>query len=248
MKEPLVSIRNLLKIYHTPKSETVAVEGFCLDIYEKDFISLVGPSGCGKSTVLSILASLTEPEDGEIILGRENLRIGYMLQHDCLFSWRTILENVLLGLEIKNELTDENISYAKELLVNYGLGDFMNSYPIELSGGMRQRAALIRTLAVKPDLLLLDEPFSALDSQMRISVSEDIARIIRERGVTAVLITHDLTEAICLSDKVAVLTPRPAKVEKIFGIEFDENMDYARKLTSPLFGEYYNSISEVLYR
>lgn len=247
MNKPLVGIRNLKKIYHTPKSETVAVEGFCLDIYEKDFISLVGPSGCGKSTVLSILAGLTEPSAGSISYKNENITIGYMLQHDCLFEWYTILENVLLGLRIRGKLTGENELYARELLSSYGLGDFVNSYPRELSGGMRQRAALIRTLATKPEVMLLDEPFSALDAQMRVSVSEDIGRIIRSHGVTTVLITHDLSEAICLSGKIAVLTPRPAKVKSLHSITLDPDMTSAEKRTSKAFGEYYGTISEELY-
>jgi len=247
MKEPLVGIKNLKKIYHTPKNETVAVEGFSLDIYEGDFISLVGPSGCGKSTVLSILAGLTEYSSGEIIYN-EDISVGYMLQHDCLFEWQSILGNVLLGLKIQGKLTKESEKYAKDLLVTYGLGDFMNSYPRELSGGMRQRAALIRTLAIKPKLLLLDEPFSALDSQMRISVSEDIGRIIRQQDLTAILITHDISEAICLSDKIAVLSPRPAKVKSVYEIRLDEKLSTAEKRTSDAFGEYYNILTKELYQ
>ncbi len=248
MKEPLVRIRNLKKIYHTPKSETVAVEGFSLDIYENDFISLVGPSGCGKSTVLSVLAGLTDLSEGEISYSEENISVGYMLQHDCLFEWHTILDNVLLGLKIKGQLTKESEEYAKTLLTTYGLGDFMEAFPRQLSGGMRQRAALIRTLAIRPKLLLLDEPFSALDSQMRVSVSEDIGRIIKEEGVTTILITHDLSEAICLSGKVAVLSSRPAKVEKIYNIDLGEFPSSAEKRTSEKFGEYYRILSEELYR
>ncbi len=247
MKKPLVGIKNLKKIYHTPKNETVAVEGFSLDVYEGEFISLVGPSGCGKSTVLSILAGLTDYSEGQIIYGAENISVGYMLQHDCLFEWQSILGNVLLGLKIQGKLTAESEEYAKHLLATYGLGDFMNSYPRELSGGMRQRAALIRTLAINPKLLLLDEPFSALDSQMRISVSEDIARIIREEGLTAILITHDLSEAICLSDKIAVLTPRPGKVKGLYDIDLDKNLSTAEKRTSKEFSEYYNILTKELY-
>ncbi|MBE6039311.1 MAG: ATP-binding cassette domain-containing protein, partial [Anaerofustis stercorihominis] len=178
----MVEIKDLSKIYHTPKSETVAVEGFSLNINEGEFISLVGPSGCGKSTVLSILAGLSTPSGGEIKYVSDNISIGYMLQHDCLFEWHTILDNTLLGLKIQGRLNNESEKYVKDMLTTYGLGDFINSYPRELSGGMRQRAALIRTLAVRPQLLLLDEPFSALDSQMRISVSEDISRIIKTQG------------------------------------------------------------------
>ncbi len=247
MTKPLVGIKDLKKIYHTPKSETVAVEGFCLDIYEKEFLTLAGPSGCGKSTVLSILAGLSEPSEGKITVFKETISIGYMLQHDCLFEWHTILQNVLLGLKIQNKLTPENEKYAKELLETYGLGEFMDSYPRQLSGGMRQRAALIRTLAIKPDLLLLDEPFSALDSQMRISVSEDIGRIIKLHGVTTVLITHDISEAIALSDRIALLTSRPAKVKKLYEIDLPETGGAVKSRTSADFLRYYEEISKELY-
>ncbi|MBR6801332.1 MAG: ABC transporter ATP-binding protein [Eubacteriaceae bacterium] len=246
MKKPLVEIKDLKKIYHTPKNETVAVEGFSLRIDEGDFISLVGPSGCGKSTVLSVLAGLTELSDGEISY-HEDISVGYMLQHDCLFEWMTILDNVLLGLKIKGALNYDSENYAKDLLKTYGLGDFTSSYPHELSGGMRQRAALIRTLAIKPKLLLLDEPFSALDSQMRITVSEDIGRIIKNQGLTAILITHDLSEAICLSDKIAVLSPRPARVMNVYDIDLPDDLSTAKKRTSAKFGEYYNILSKELY-
>ena len=211
MTKPLVGINDLTKIYHTPKSETVAVEGFSLTVNEGEFISLAGPSGCGKSTILSMLAGLSEPSGGEINYSEGDISIGYMLQHDCLFEWMSILDNALLGLKIKGNCTAENEEYVKDLLNTYGLGNFMNSYPRELSGGMRQRAALIRTLATKPVLMLLDEPFSALDAQMRISVSEDIHRIIKEQAVTAILITHDLSEAICLSDRIVLLQTGPQK-------------------------------------
>ena len=160
MEDYILKIENLRKIYHTKNEETLAIENFSLNLKNDEFISIVGPSGCGKSTILNILANLDNKSDGKIIL-KDNIKIGYMLQQDCLFDFRTVLDNCLLGLEINHTLNEENKKYVIELLKTYGLGDFINSYPNSLSGGMRQRVALIRTLATKPDILLLDEPFAA---------------------------------------------------------------------------------------
>ena len=190
----LLEIKNLKKRYHDKNGETLAIENINLDIYENEFISVVGSSGCGKSTLLSILANLEDKSDGTIKYKKENIRIGYMLQKDSLLPWRTILDNCLLGLEIKNELTKEKKEKVISLLDKYGLKDFIYKYPSSLSGGMRQRVALIRTLAIEPDILLLDEPLSSLDYQTRIALSDDLYKIIKDQGKTAIMVTHDLGE------------------------------------------------------
>ncbi len=191
----ILSITNLKKIYHTKQEEILAIDNFSFNLYEKEFVSIVGPSGCGKSTILSILCNLEKVSEGSIQF-KNNATIGYMLQEDSLFNWRTILDNCLLGLEIKNQLTEENKQYVIDLLKTYGLRDFINSYPSSLSGGMRQRVALIRTLATNPDILLLDEPFSALDYQTRLAVSDDVYNIIKKEGKSVIMVTHDISEAI----------------------------------------------------
>ncbi|MDE6747997.1 MAG: ABC transporter ATP-binding protein [Lachnospiraceae bacterium] len=208
----ILSLENISYSYHNLKGETAALSGITFQVKEGEFLAIVGPSGCGKSTLLSIIAGLLESESGTLSFSREST-IGYMLQHDHLFEWRTIYQNVILGLELNKKLTQENIDYVLQLLKDYGLDSFKNKKPSELSGGMRQRAALIRTMAVKPDVLLLDEPFSALDFQTRMTVSADIGSIIRSAGKTAILITHDLSEAVTLADRVLVLSGRPSSVK-----------------------------------
>jgi NitT/TauT family transport system ATP-binding protein len=226
--------------YHSINGETIAVSHLNLIVENGEFISIVGPSGCGKSTILSLLAGLLQPSGGTLSI---NGTIGYMLQKDHLLQWRSIRQNVLLGLEIQNKLTPENIEYTESLLEQYGLGEFKDHYPWQLSGGMRQRAALIRTLAVKPDILLLDEPFSALDYQTRLSVSDEIGSIIRNTGKTAILVTHDISEAISLADRVIVLTKRPASVKKIFPIHLSlENPSPLQAREAPEFKDYFNAI------
>ncbi len=191
----ILNIENLKKIYHTKQGEILAVDNFSFNLYEGEFVAIVGPSGCGKSTILSILCGLEKISEGTVNFN-ENSTIGYMLQQDNLFNWRTILNNCLIGLEIKNELTKENTDYVIKLLNTYGLGDFVDNYPSSLSGGMRQRAALIRTLATKPDILLLDEPFSALDYQTRLAVSDDVYKIIKKEKKSVIMVTHDISEGI----------------------------------------------------
>ncbi|MEG2028719.1 MAG: ABC transporter ATP-binding protein, partial [Bacilli bacterium] len=192
MTKKLLEIKNLNKIYHTLNGEIEAIQNINLDIYEKEFICIVGSSGCGKSTLLNILANLDTLSKGTITFNKENIKIGYMLQEDALFPWLTIKENALLGLTITKNITKENIKYVIDLLKTYGLEDFINKYPEQLSGGMKQRVALIRTLATKPDILFLDEPFSALDYQSRLAVSDDVAKIIKNENKTVVMITHDI--------------------------------------------------------
>lgn len=193
----ILKINDLKKIYHDITSEVIAIDNISLEVKEENFISIVGPSGCGKSTLLSILANLEEKSEGNIVSDK-SLRIGYMLQKDSLLPWRTVLDNCLLGLEIYNELNDITKSRVISLLKNYGLYDFKDKYPRSLSGGMRQRVALIRTLAINPDILLLDEPFSALDYQTRIMLADDLYKIIKKEHKTVIMVTHDLAELIFL--------------------------------------------------
>lgn len=245
MNKKILSIKNLNKIYHSKDSETLAIKEFSLDIYEGEFVVIVGPSGCGKSTLLSILSGLLEPSSGKIEynVSNEKLKLGYMLQRDHLFPWRNILDNALLGLEIQGTLTEENRSKVIKQMQIYGLEKFMYKYPNELSGGMRQRAALIRTLAINPDILLLDEPFSSLDYQTRLAVSEDIIAILRKEKKTVIMITHDLNEAISMANRVVVISKRPAQVKNIHEINLtskDESLLEKRK--APEFMDYYNEI------
>lgn len=191
----LLKIKDLSKNYHTKNTETLAVDNFSFDLINGEFIAIVGPSGCGKSTILNILAGLDTKSNGEIILEKDT-KMGYMLQQDALFNWKTVLDNCLLGLEINKNLNKTSKQYVLDLLNTYGLKDFINSYPSTLSGGMRQRVALIRTLATKPDLLLMDEPFSALDYQTRLSVSDDVYQIIKNEKKSAIIVTHDIAEPI----------------------------------------------------
>ena len=229
----ILSIKNIRKKYHTKKEEILAVDNFSFNIEKGDFISIIGPSGCGKSTILSILAGLINYE-GEII--NNGYKIGYMLQEDSLFPFRTIYKNSILGLEIKNELTIENKKYTLDLLKKYGLENFIDSYPSSLSGGMKKRVALIRTLAIKPDILLLDEPFSALDHVTRLKVSSDVHNIIKKENKTAIMVTHNLEEAILLSNKIIVLSKRPSTIKNIYNI----NSPIDR--SDPEFSYYYNLI------
>jgi NitT/TauT family transport system ATP-binding protein len=237
---PIVSLENVSLRYHSVNGETLAVSDLCLCVQSGEFLSIVGPSGCGKSSILSMLAGLISPSQGNISVNGE---IGYMLQKDYLLEWRTIRNNALLGLEIQNKLTPQNITYVEALLDQYGLGDFKDHYPYQLSGGMRQRVALIRTLAIRPDILLLDEPFSALDYQTRLSVSDEIGTIIRKEGKTAILVSHDISEAISLADRVVVLSGRPAQVKRIYDIHLTiDEYSPIKAREAPEFREYFNAI------
>lgn len=240
MKE-ILKINNLKKAYHTKRDEILAVDNFSFTLYEGEFVAIVGPSGCGKSTILSILSGLEQKSDGEIIKD-ENLKIGYMLQDDALFDNRNILNNTLLGLEINKIKTEENKEYVLNLLKTYGLKDFINSYPENLSGGMRQRVALIRTLATKPDILLLDEPFSALDYQTRLAVSDDVYNILKKEKKSAIIVTHDLAEAISMADRIVVLTKRPAVIKKIIDVNLTDKSTPINNRKSKEFNYYYDLI------
>lgn len=240
--KPILKIDHLQKTYHDKNGEMIAVKDVSLEIKEKEFISIVGPSGCGKSTILSILSNLEKKSGGTISFAKSNCRLGYMLQKDSLFPWRTILENCLLGLEINQELTEENKNRVIRLLTTYGLKDFMNKYPDSLSGGMRQRVALIRTLAINPEIVILDEPFSALDYQTRLALSDDVFQIIKKEGKTAIMVTHDLAEAISLSDRIVVLSKRPATVKSIYHINLTNKSTPIHNRKCKEFSSYYDSI------
>ena len=226
MKEVL-QFENVSMHYHSKQGETVAVENLTFSVSEGEFVAIIGPSGCGKSTLLSLAAGLLPPTGGEV--KANGCTFGYMLQKDELFPWRTIEKNIFLPLEIKGKNTPENRERALALAEKYGLKQFLKNYPSSLSGGMRQRAALIRTLAVDPDVLLLDEPFSALDFQTRLSVCDDVYKIIRSEKKTALLITHDISEAISVADKIFVLSHRPAKVVASHTLDFPENEPLKRR-------------------
>ncbi len=233
-------MKNVSKTFYTEIGALDVLENITFNLNEGEIIAIVGPSGSGKSTLLNIISKLIEPTEGEIYVDGE---IGYMFQRDHLFNWRTVWKNIMLGLEIKKEKNQENIDKTKELLTKYGLIDFINSYPQELSGGMRQRIALIRTLATNPQVLLLDEPFSALDYQTRINVSEDIFKMIKDSNVSAILVTHDISEAIAMADRVIVLSHRPAKLKKIIDIKTDspDNTPFNKRLSSE-FRKYFDEI------
>lgn len=237
----ILNIEHLSKIYHTKDKEILAVSDFSLSLKKGEFVSIVGPSGCGKSTILSILCNLIPASSGKIIKDN-NTKIGYMLQNDNLLEFRTIFKNCVLGLELNNNLTNENKEYVLNLLEKYGLKDFINSYPNSLSGGMRQRAALIRTLATKPDILLLDEPFSALDYQTRVAVGNDIYNIIKREKKSAIMVTHDLAEAISMSDRVIVLTKRPGKIKSIYKINLTNKSTPINNRKTKEFPIYYEKI------
>ena len=246
--EYLLEVKDINYAYHNMDGETKALEHISFSMKEGDFLSIVGPSGCGKSTLLHLIAGLLEPEKGLILLNGKYLRgsatnIGYMLQKDELLEWRTVYHNVLLGLEIQHSMTARAKEKARELLDIYGLDQFANSRPSELSGGMRQRAALVRTLVMEPDLLLLDEPFSALDYQTRLTVGDDIGQIIRKEKKSAILVTHDLAEAISLADRVIVLTARPATILQTVPITFQEpDLTPLKRRNAPEFKSYFNLI------
>lgn len=251
MPTPLLELKNISYSYHSLLAETPALSHLSFHIGSGEFVAIVGPSGCGKSTLLSIIAGLLPPEEGTISFNNPDgslhyPKIGYMLQRDHLFEWRTVYQNAILGLEINKKLTPANTDYVQKLMKDYDLYKFKDKKPSELSGGMKQRAALIRTLALNPTLLLLDEPFSALDYQTRLTVSADICQIIRKTGKTALLITHDLSEAISLADRVIILSRRPASVKCEVAIHLSVPADSSSPRNAPEFPYYFNLLWEAL--
>lgn len=237
----LVEIKNISKKYHTLKNEIVALENISFNINKGDFIAIVGPSGCGKSTILSILCGLEDKSSGEIIKN-DDLKFGFMFQQDTLFDWLTILDNCLLGSKINNNLNKNAINYCNKLLKAYGLYEFKNSYPKELSGGMRQRVALIRTLMVNPDILLLDEPFSALDYQNRLVISNDVYKTLKDENKTTIMVTHDVAEAVSMADTVIVLSNRPARILNTYKIKYEDKSLPIENRLKPEFNTYCNLI------
>ena len=236
----VLELEKVSKKYQAKNGEVEALKDISFYINEGEFVSIIGPSGCGKSTLLSIIAGLEPKTSGEI---KTNGALGYMLQKDSLLEWRNIYDNVIFGLEISHQKTKENEENVKDLLKKYGLYEFKDKYPNQLSGGMRQRAALIRTLAINPKILLLDEAFSALDYQTRIMVTADIYKILKNENITALIVTHDISEAISMSDRVVVLSKRPATVKSMHTINFEmENRTPINCRESPKFSKYFDTI------
>ena len=241
---PLLELDHVSYTYHSKTGEIRAVSDISFQVRKGEFIAITGPSGCGKSTLLSLISGLLVPDEGKILhpcTGCSDTSIGYMLQKDHLFEWRTVYQNVILGLEIQHKLNEKNIGHVEKMLKEYGLTPFRNARPSELSGGMRQRAALIRTLALDPQLLLLDEPFSALDFQTRLSVCDDVAAILKKEEKTAILVTHDLSEAISMANRILVLSRRPARIRQILDISFEQpGLSPLDKRNAPEFRGYFN--------
>lgn len=238
----ILEIKNLSKKYHTKDGEILAIKDINITVNKGEFISLVGSSGCGKSTLLNIIAGLDKESSGSILFNNAKPKIGYMFQSDSLFPWLTIYENCLLGLKITKNITQEQEEYVLNLLKKYNLYEFKDKYPTCLSGGMKQRIALIRTLALKPDILLLDEPFNALDYQSRLAISNDVYNIIKKEGQTAIMVTHDISEAVSMSEKVYVLSKRPCTVKKVYTIELENKKDPISNRKDKKFMDYYEKI------
>lgn len=234
----IVTFNNINMSFYDIKKETNVLNDLSLKIKKGNIYILIGPSGCGKSTILNLMADIIKPTSGTI---EKPSNIGYMFQTDNLLDWLNILDNVLIGLKIKKQLTEQSKNKAINLLTKYGLKDFMYSYPKELSGGMRQRVSLIRAIILNPSLLLLDEPFSALDSQTRIEVSNDIYKIIKDLNITTIMVTHDVSEAICMADYIFLLTPRPATLKETIKIEINDLIPFERR-NHPKFKDYFQKI------
>ncbi len=242
----LVRLKDVSLRYDTLQSETTAVEKLNMEVREGEFVAIVGPSGCGKTTVLSLIMGLLQPSEGQVetmLTGR----MGYMLQHDHLLEWRNVERNVLLGPEVQHSLNDRSRAFVDRLLKSYGLDAFRAHLPSQLSGGMRQKVALIRTLATDPQLLLLDEPFSALDFQTRLSISDEVYDIIRREGKTAVLVTHDISEAASMADRVLVFTERPATLKKEVLIPLDRSKTPLERRSEPGFAACFGEIWKELH-
>lgn len=237
-----LSLKNIKKSFTTKDGELVAIDDISLDLYEGEILAVVGTSGCGKSTLLNIISGLDSKSAGIIDFGKDDPKVSYMLQSDALLPWRTVLDNATLGLELAHMKTEENTKKIEELLKNYGLGEFLNNYPDSLSGGMRQRVALIRSLAIDPDILLLDEPFSALDYYTRLTISKDVHDMIKDSGKTAIIITHDIQEALSVADRVVVLSCRPSTVKAVYTVPFSNSLDVLSKRYDPKFEDLYKKI------
>ena len=237
----LLIVNNLYKSYYSLKEETEVLDDISFDVNKNDFIAIVGPSGCGKSSILNIIANFDKNYFGKVIK-KDNIKIGYMFQQDALFPYLTIYENAILGLKIEKNLNTNSIKYVLNLLKKYNLLDFKDKYPNELSGGMKQRLALIRTLATKPDILLLDEPYSALDYQTRLLVCNDVYKIIKEENITAIIVTHDIEEAVSMCNKIIVLSKRPSHIKNIYNINVSNRSDPISNRKNSEFIKYYDII------
>lgn len=244
----VLKVEDIQETYQAENGEITALENISFSMKKGEFISIVGPSGCGKSTLLSIIAGLLRPSSGRVLVNGEQVdgvspHIGYMLQRDNLLDWRTIYRNVMFGLEIRGMTSPENRERAVQLLKTYGLYEFRDKYPSQMSGGMRQRVALIRTLAINPDILLLDEAFSALDYQTRLAVTDDVHHILKQENITTVMVTHDIPESISMGDRVMVLSARPARIQEILPIDFeDPDRTPLSCRNSPKFSKYFDHI------
>ncbi len=236
-----MSIKNLNKEFETKDSSILALDDISFDVYKEEIVALVGPSGCGKSTILNIISGLDRATNGSVTFSTENPKISYMLQNDALLPWRTVLANATLGLELAHDNDVIKNMKVKELLIEYGLEDFLDKYPPSLSGGMKQRVALIRSLAIEPDLLLLDEPFSALDYYTRLAISEDVHDIIKKTGKTAIVITHDIQEALAIADRIVVLSNRPSRTLNVYEVGLS-GLTAMEKRESARFNELFKKI------
>lgn len=243
----LLRVQDITESYQAENGEIFALDHICFSMEKGEFLSIVGPSGCGKSTLLSIIAGLLPPSSGTVLLDGQEIhgvdpRIGYMLQKDNLLEWRSIWRNVLFGLEVRRQVNEETTARARGLLQSYGLWEFREKYPSQLSGGMRQRAALIRTLATSPEILLLDEAFSALDYQTRLTVTDDVYRILKKEQITTIMVTHDIPESISMGDRVLILTSRPAQVRELLEIDFGSERTPLTCRGDPRFSRYFDHI------
>lgn len=259
-RKEVLKFENVSLIYHTNEGETLALEDVNFSVYEKEFVAIVGPSGSGKTTILSLISGILKPSSGKILLDGKDINaeskalkvkrkeslsadIGYMFQRDQLFEWRNIWKNVIIGIEVQKKKKDEELlGRVSGLLDKYGLKNFKNHKPSQLSGGMRQRVALIRTLALNPKILLLDEPFSALDFQTRLNVCDNVSEIISNEEKTAILVTHDISEAVSLADRVVILSSRPGTVKKIVEIDLKEFGSPLKRRESKKAHEYFDEI------
>ncbi len=239
--KPLLQVKNIEKKFFTESEEVVAIKKINFNVEKGSFVRILGPSGCGKTTLLSILSGLTKQTSGEVVLN-DNNNIGYMFQNDTLFEWLNLMENCYLPLKIKKILNDENKEYVNKLLKDFGLWDFRNMYPKELSGGMRQRVALIRSLGTNPDLLLLDEPFSALDYQTKLVLYQEVLDGVKSLNKTVVLVTHNIQEAISLSDNIVILSKRPSEVRKIINIDFGKERNVALITKENKYNHYFEEV------
>ena len=241
-----LSLRDIRKSFPAKGGAVPVLAGLDFDIHEGDFVSIIGPSGCGKTTVFNVIAGLLEPDAGTMTFRGEPVaglrgRVGYMMQKDLLFPWRTVLGNVMLGLEMKGVEPKQALDTAREYLSTFGLSGFEDSYPRTLSGGMRQRTALIRTLIMDPDILLLDEPFSALDYQTRLYLEGVLLDAVETFKKTVVLVTHDIDEAVALSKRVVVLGNRPTRVKAVHDIVLADRSPIGAR-SDPAFSDYFHTL------